>query len=241
MNLDETSALDLVKALLDGTQAVDGVERVLFPPFPFIKAVSELLSAERHFLTGGQDCSAHAQGAYTGEVSAHMLRSVGCRYVLVGHSERRRYFNETAEQLRQKIDRALENNLSVVYCVGELLAERKAGKHIEVVQQQLNDVLAAVSPQQSNQLVLAYEPVWAIGTGETASAAQAQEMHAALRSGLAKLFTADIAANMSILYGGSCNAGNAEELFTCPDVDGGLIGGASLKADEFCSIINTFS
>jgi triosephosphate isomerase len=169
-----------------------------------------------------------------------MLRSVGCNYVLVGHSERREYFKETKEQLTAKIKQAHTNDLIPVFCFGEKLVERKSKIHFEVVGQQLKDVLNNFEEKDLKKIILAYEPVWAIGTGETATPAQAQEMHAYIRQTIKEMFTADAAMNISILYGGSCNAQNAHELFSCPDVDGGLIGGASLKADDFCKIIYSF-
>jgi triosephosphate isomerase len=166
-----------------------------------------------------------------------MLKSVGCKYVLVGHSERRQYFGETNITSSKKIKLALENNLKVIYCVGETLAERKANTHFDIVKTQLTEALKDVNPEN---IVIAYEPVWAIGTGETATQAQAQEMHSFIRDCLKKIFNAAAAENTSILYGGSCNPQNAKELFVCPDIDGGLIGGASLKAEDFCRIIRSF-
>jgi triosephosphate isomerase len=168
-----------------------------------------------------------------------MIASVGGKYVLVGHSERRTYFQESDEQLTKKIQQALKNHLVPVFCFGEQLAERKSNRHFETVCSQLN-VLKNFSKQEVTQFILAYEPVWAIGTGETATPAQAQEMHAYVRKCVEQLFDASVASNITILYGGSCNAQNAKELFSCADVDGGLIGGASLKAEDFCKIINSF-
>jgi len=169
-----------------------------------------------------------------------MLKSVGCTYVLVGHSERRLYFNETNEQLVCKIQQALSKQMKVVFCFGESLAERKRGHHFETVRNQLQDVLGSFPKEMIGELVLAYEPVWAIGTGETATPQQAQEMHAFIRKTISEIFSTQVAVEISILYGGSCNARNAPELFACADVDGGLIGGASLNAEDFCKIINSF-
>lgn len=176
-------------------------------------------------------------GAYTGEVSADMLLSVGVRTVILGHSERRSYFGETDELLKEKVDQALAKGLQVIFCFGEELGERKSGSHFEVVERQLREALFHLDTAHWNSLVLAYEPVWAIGTGETASPAQAQEMHAFIRQLLAKEVSAGVADAVRILYGGSVKPANAEEIFSQPDVDGGLIGGASLKADDFVAII----
>lgn len=241
MNLDQESAVELVNSLTGSTKYSERVERLLFPSFPFLKSVSDLLAGEKNFFTGAQDCSANESGAYTGEVSAAMLRSVGCSYVLVGHSERRHYFNESDDLLVAKIRQALAQNLKVIFCFGELLQERKAGTHFPTVEKQLRAVLSEFPVERTGDLVLAYEPVWAIGTGETATPQQAQEMHAFVRKTLSGIFTETVASGLRILYGGSCNAQNAAELFDCPDVDGGLIGGASLKAKDFSTIINLFS
>ncbi len=239
MNLSLDEATELVKQVTANGKN-SAVEKIFFPPFPYLKTVNDLVIDELEFSVGGQNCSAKASGAFTGEVAAKMLREVGCEYVLVGHSERRQYFNEDARQLRDKTDMAFNNGLKVVYCFGEQLEERKSNRHFEVVKQQLGDVLSGMEVSKTRNLLLAYEPVWAIGTGETASAEQAQEMHAFVRKTIAELFTKEIAAEMPVLYGGSCNAQNAKELFACADVDGGLIGGASLKANDFCKIINSF-
>ena len=186
---------------------------------------------------GAENCNANASGAYTGEIAANMLVDAGCKYVILGHSERRSYYGETDEILVKKVQRALENNLDVIFCVGEVLAEREAGKHFEVVKSQLVNGLFNLSADQFTHIVVAYEPVWAIGTGKTATSAQAGEMHAFIRKTIADKYGKEVADNTSILYGGSCNPKNADELFSQADVDGGLIGGASLKADDFMAII----
>lgn len=240
MNTSLTEAENLVNAVKQGSVTNAEVVRMVFPPFPFLQAVSALIDGEPEFYCGAQNCNQHDKGAYTGEVSASMIRSVGASHVLIGHSERRTYFHETSVELTEKINQALRNELSVVFCFGEQLAERKSGKHFETVRQQLVEVLSHYPKGNLSNLILAYEPVWAIGTGETATPQQAQEMHAFVRKVLAELFSEQVAQSLSILYGGSCNAQNARELFACPDVDGGLIGGASLKADDFCKIINAF-
>ena len=239
MNTTANEATNLVKDILSKNTAAD-VVKIFFPPFPFIGPVADLIQSNKQFAVGAQNCSQHEKGAYTGEVSANMIHSLGATYVLVGHSERRQYFHESAEELIEKINRALANHLHVIFCFGEQLAERKSAKHFETVKQQLIDVLPKLPQGSLQTMVLAYEPVWAIGTGETASPEQAQEMHAFVRKQIGVMFGDSAAQNISILYGGSCNAQNAKQLFACADVDGGLIGGASLKAEDFCSIINSY-
>ncbi|MDG4716442.1 MULTISPECIES: triose-phosphate isomerase [Winogradskyella] len=179
-------------------------------------------------------------GAYTGEVSASMLKSIGVNTVILGHSERRAYFNETDETLAKKVDTALENEMRVIFCFGEELADRKSGKEETVVEDQIKNALFHLEADAFKQIVLAYEPVWAIGTGETATPEQAQDMHAFIRKTLAAKYGAEVADSVSILYGGSVKPNNAQEIFSKPDVDGGLIGGASLKAEDFFAIVNAF-
>lgn len=240
MNTLLSEALSLAQDIISETSSSSDVQKIIFPPFPFLHGISALTSAKTGFATGAQNCSRYSKGAYTGEVSAEMVASVGARYVLVGHSERRLYFRETPEDLLEKSKQAMQAGLSVIYCLGENLEERRNGRHYEVASQQLTDVVAKFDPSQTAKLILAYEPVWAIGTGETASPDQAQDMHAFIRSSLKAMHGEELAQQTRILYGGSCNAGNAAELFACPDVDGGLIGGASLKAGEFARIVNAF-
>lgn len=239
MNTTLEEAVSLVKAVVAQGAPAD-VQVVFFPPFPYIRAIRELLVEEMSFSVGGQDCSAREKGAFTGDVASYMLRDVGCRYVIVGHSERREQHNETGELLGEKIRQALANHLSVIYCCGEKLAERKTATHFDTVTRQLLDIRDAVTPEQMDKFVIAYEPVWAIGTGETATSGQAQEMHAHIRRQVSLMWGEQAGALMPVLYGGSCNAGNAKQLFAGKDVDGGLIGGASLKAAEFASIIRSF-
>jgi triosephosphate isomerase len=238
MNTDLPEALNLVKQIVQGQSNKD-VIKVFFPPFPFLKEVSDKANAGG-FYTGAQDCSEHEKGAYTGEVSASMIRSCDARYVLIGHSERRTYFKEDAAQFISKIEQALKNDLIPVFCYGEQLAERKNNTYNEIIATQLTSVLRNFTAEQVSKFILAYEPVWAIGTGETATPQQAQEAHKLSRDVLADLFNSQPVTQVPILYGGSCNAQNAKELFSCPDVDGGLIGGASLKAEDFCKITNSF-
>lgn len=241
MNLNWEEAFDLASAIKEKSAEIHGVQKIIFPPFPYLQMLSVIFKEDQDFYVGAQNCSEQEKGAYTGEVSAAMIRSAGSNFALIGHSERRMYFSESNEQLRKKIDQALKSELNIVFCFGELLAERKSSLHFKTVEAQLREVLQHFPQAHLGQLVLAYEPVWAIGTGETATPQQAQEMHAFVRKTLASIFSEEVAQSTSILYGGSCNAQNAKELFSCPDVDGGLIGGASLKADEFCTIMSSFS
>lgn len=212
-------------------------EVILCTPFIHLNAVSSLLSASG-LSTGAQNCSDHKSGAYTGEVSAAMIRSTGATDVILGHSERRTYYGEDDALLASKTTEALRNGLRVIFCCGEVLAEREKGIHFDVVKKQLEKGLFMLDTDDFRKCVIAYEPVWAIGTGVTASPAQAQEMHHIIRSAVAKHYGQETAGNTTILYGGSCKASNAAELFANPDVDGGLIGGASLVREEFCSIVN---
>ena len=211
-------------------------EIIVAPPFLNLPAAVRQLQNSVIGIAA-QNMHQAESGAYTGEVSADMLLSVGVRTVILGHSERRSYFGETDELLKEKVDQALAKGLQVIFCFGEELGERKSGSHFEVVERQLSEALFHLDSAHWNSLVLAYEPVWAIGTGETASPAQAQEMHAFIRQLLAKEVGAGVADAVRILYGGSVKPANAEEIFSQPDVDGGLIGGASLKADDFVAII----
>lgn len=189
---------------------------------------------------GAENCADHASGAYTGEVSAAMVASTGATYVILGHSERRQYYGETSETLREKVALALANGLAPIFCIGEVLSEREDGSYNEVVRRQIEEGLFNLSAEDFGKIILAYEPVWAIGTGKTATADQAEDMHAFIRSVLTEKYGEEVANNTSILYGGSCKASNAAELFAKPNVDGGLIGGASLKCADFMGIVNAF-
>jgi triosephosphate isomerase len=237
-NLHEAILLadDIRKAIETlGKNQLPGI--VLAPPFPFLYPVSQTLGSNLQIAIGAQNCSAEQQGAYTGEVSADMIRSTGARFVLVGHSERRALFGENDEVLSRKVLAALKSELTPIFCVGEQLEERKSNRHFGVVDKQLQIGLFGLPEELLKKIIIAYEPIWAIGTGMTASSIQAQEMHAHIRSLIQKTYSIEISENISILYGGSCNPSNARELFACQDVDGGLIGGASLKAADFVSII----
>jgi triosephosphate isomerase len=195
------------------------------------------VSESPNYFISAQNCSNKKSGAFTGEVSAIMLDSIGIRYCVIGHSERREYFHEDNAILAEKINICLSNNITPIFCCGEALNIREEGTQNAFVEEQLKESLFHLSPEEINKLVIAYEPIWAIGTGKTASSAQAQEMHAHVRSALAGKYGKDVADGISILYGGSVKASNAVELFSCPDVDGGLVGGASLNASEFIQII----
>ncbi len=239
LSLAEAGALtvDILHALKDKNSTV---QLILCPPFPYIKMVADKIAGHAHLAVGAQNCASEASGAFTGEVSARMIESLIAQYVIIGHSERRALFFETDQVLVKKLHQALSNNLIPIFCCGETLSERESGNHFEVIKNQLSAALFQLTIPEFSRVILAYEPVWAIGTGLTASAAQAQEMHQFIRKIISDKFGESIAQNCSILYGGSCNASNAAELFANADVDGGLIGGASLKAKDFVSIANSF-
>lgn len=239
MNLSHAEAEELIRNVINGSVGTEQILKIFFPSYTLLSTAIAAVGKNNYFV-GAQNCSEHEKGAFTGEVSASMLKDAGCKYVLIGHSERRTYFRENNSQLNAKIKLALTNGLTPVFCVGEVIADRKGGTHFDVVGIQLHEVLANFTAAELSKMILAYEPVWAIGTGETATPAQAQEMHAFIRRTVKEMFDVEAALNVPILYGGSCNAQNAKELFACPDVDGGLIGGASLKAPELCSIIHSF-
>ncbi len=230
---------EIVKEL--ASQPADNVLKIIAPSFLHLAAASQKLKSLKGFETAAQNCHHIANGAYTGEIAAAMIASTGADYVIIGHSERRLYFGENNALLAQKVNIALANNLTPIFCLGENLEERNAKQHLEAVKQQLKEGLYHLTAADFSRLIIAYEPVWAIGTGVTASIHQAQGMHNYIRSEINKKYGKDISSIIPILYGGSCNAQNAKELFACIDVDGGLIGGASLKAVDFAAIINSFS
>ena len=207
---------------------------------PFIHLASVTPIVDKNIIgVGAENCADKVSGAYTGEVSAEMVASTGAEYVILGHSERRAYYHETVEILTEKVKLALANNLKPIFCIGEVLEEREANKQNEVVEAQLASVFS-LSAEDFGKIILAYEPVWAIGTGKTATADQAEEIHAHIRATLAAKYGQEVADNCTILYGGSCNGSNAKELFSKPNVDGGLIGGASLAVEKFMPIIEAF-
>lgn len=227
---------ELIEYLNKRTEAPNEV--VICPPSVYLELASDL-SYESDLFIGAQNVSEHASGAYTGEISANMLYSLGVDVCIIGHSERRKYFNESHEMLAKKIDICLKNEVAPIFCIGEQLEQREAGHHFEIVKEQIMASTFHLEDVDFSKLIFAYEPVWAIGTGVTASPEQAQEMHAFIRQIIREKYGNDVADVMSILYGGSCNPGNARELFSLPDVDGGLIGGASLKAEDFIKIIES--
>jgi triosephosphate isomerase (TIM) len=221
---------------------VKGNAKVIFcTPFPYLLPVKNQLGNNSRISVAAQNCSEHESGAYTGEVSAGMLKSMDIPYVVLGHSERRQYFCEDGKLLAKKVDVALKNGLSPIFCCGEPLEIREKGTHEQLVKQQVEESLFHLSAESLQKVVIAYEPVWAIGTGKTATAQQAQDMHAVIRKHLAGKFGQPVADSISILYGGSVNAANAKELFANADVDGGLVGGASLKSREFTDIIKSIN
>lgn len=232
-----SEAIVLAEAIMKALSAPDGTQVVVCPPFTALAAVGQVVAGSRIGL-GAQDLHWAKEGAYTGEVSAEMLRDIGCRYVIVGHSERRQYFGETDENVNRKILAALASDLTPIICVGETLLEREAGRAYTVVETQIKGALTGLRPEQVQELILAYEPVWAIGTGKTATPSQAEEMHAHIRKTIALLFGAEIAHGVRILYGGSVKPENAEELLGRSEIDGALIGGSSLQADSFAAIAN---
>ncbi len=239
------------KTLQEGLNLAKGIEAALAgkkvnceviigTPFIHLASLAQTIDTKKIGIAA-ENCADKVSGAYTGEVSASMVASTGAKYVILGHSERRAYYHETPEILKEKVLLALANNLIPIFCIGEVLEEREAGKHFEVVKSQIENSLFNLSAEEFGKIVLAYEPVWAIGTGKTATAAQAQEMHAFIRATLAAKYGKTVADNCSILYGGSCKPSNAKELFANPDVDGGLIGGAALEVESFMGIIEAFS
>lgn len=237
MNLKLDEAIELVESINDRAELKGQLENILiFPPATHIHRIAKII--DKDFIhPGAQNIASEANGAFTGELSGSILKSVGAEYVLIGHSERRIHFGELNKDLMKKVDLALENSIIPVYCCGESLEERQEKVHFQVVGKQVSDALFHLPEKDFSRIILAYEPVWAIGTGETATAEQAEEMHSFIRSLLSEKYGGKLAKTISILYGGSCNPENVHELFGCPNVDGGLIGGASLKANDFLSII----
>ncbi len=241
MNMTFPMADSLLNEIIEKIEEVelkDHQRVVICPPYPFLELLGDY-SLDTVVNVGAQDVSANVSGAFTGEVSAEILASLELEYCIIGHSERRKHFAETGKEIADKLERLKENNIIPILCVGESLEDREAGKHFDIVKQQIEESLFVHPIERAEGVVIAYEPVWAIGTGKTASSEQAQEMHAYIRSILEEKYGKEYANATSILYGGSCNAQNAEELFSNPDVDGGLIGGASLKSDDFIAIIKS--
>jgi len=239
MNKDLAASKILANELVEGLKerSVENTRVIVSPTFVNLASVNELVSASV-VEVAAQNMHQAKSGAYTGEISAEMLRSIGLNSVILGHSERREYFGETDALLAEKVNTALEHGLEVIFCFGEVLEDRKSGNHFDVVASQISNALFTLDASAWKHIVLAYEPVWAIGTGETATAAQAQEMHAYIRGLITDKYGVSIAQELSILYGGSCKPGNAKEIFSKEDVDGGLIGGASLQASDFIAIVD---
>lgn len=224
-----------VKAMVED-EVKGNVTMILCTPSLYLLPIKNILGNTSRIFVGAQNCSEHESGAYTGEISAGMLKSIDIPYVILGHSERRQYFGETSALLVKKVDAALKHGLIPIFCCGEPLEVRESNGHESLVKKQVEESLFHLDAASLQKVVIAYEPVWAIGTGKTATSQQAQDMHAVIRKHLATKYGPVVADSISILYGGSVNAGNAKELFACPDVDGGLVGGASLKSREFTEI-----
>ena len=239
MNKNYQEGRDLAKQIVNKLQHSDTLV-ILGTPSVMLMGISNIIKDISNLKLAAQNCHQEESGAYTGEVSPGMLKSVNVEYVILGHSERRQYFGETDELVATKVDRALDHGMYPIYCCGEGLDIRESGGHEKHVSGQVKAGLFHLSAEQITKVVIAYEPIWAIGTGETASPEQAQEMHKTIRSLIAEKYGDEVAQSISILYGGSVKPGNAKELFGNPDVDGGLVGGASLKADDFIAIINAF-
>lgn len=229
-------ATGLNEALKDKTTNCDVI---IGTPFTHLASVAAAIDTNK-IGVAAENCADKEKGAYTGEVSAEMVKSTGAEYVILGHSERRGYYNETPEILKEKVQLALANGLKVIFCIGESLEEREANKQNEVVKAELEGSVFNLSAEDFSKIIVAYEPIWAIGTGKTATSDQAEEIHAYIRSVIAEKYGQEVADNTSILYGGSCKASNAPELFAKADIDGGLIGGASLKAADFKGIIDAW-
>tara|TARA_B100000427_G_C15504032_1_gene593172 strand:+ start:681 stop:1436 length:756 start_codon:yes stop_codon:yes gene_type:complete len=236
MNLNRVDAVTLVSSVLDKLSSRNQIEVVFAPSFVYLYKVANMCKNTTNVFVASQDCSANDDGSFTGEVSASMIHSCGARYVILGHSERRINFSETNELLRLKAKQALANSLDVIFCCGESLEQRKNGVYLESIKSQISDSLFHFSESEFSHIVIAYEPIWAIGTGVTASSDQAQEVHSFIRSIIADQYGDNVADSTSILYGGSCNSSNAAEIFSQKDIDGGLIGGASLNASDFVHI-----
>ena len=241
MNNTLNNGIELAKEINEMVEKLPShdIGIILGVPYILLTEVAKLVSPE-NISVAAQNLAAWEKGAYTGEISAEMVKSTGAEYVILGHSERRKYFNEDSLALEKKVSLSLEQNIKPIFCCGEILEERNSGRHFEIVKRQIEEGLYKLNTDDFRKIVIAYEPVWAIGTGVTAKPEQAQEMHHFIRQEIGNRYGQDIANETTILYGGSCNPANASELFGNPDVDGGLIGGASLKAEDFLSIITSF-
>ena len=234
MNLTSDEAKNLANALA-GKEIMDGTRVLIFPSALFISSLTDI-----GIEVGTQNFYFEPKGAFTGEMSISQFKSIGCNIGLIGHSERRMYFAETNAILKQKVDSAIAEGFEFIFCCGEPINIRETGRELDFVKGQLEESLFHLTGEEMKKAIIAYEPIWAIGTGLTASSSQAEDMHAAIRGWIAEFYSLEIANSVSILYGGSCNPSNANELFSCPNVDGGLIGGASLDAESFTKIIQSF-
>ena len=239
MNLDKIDSINLTSKILKNTEQEKDKKIILSPPFIYLEQLVTDCSEREDILIAAQNCSENGNGAYTGEVSAQMIKSIGVDYVIIGHSERRQYFNESHEVLNNKLSQALSNNLKVIFCCGENINQRDNNEFLDVINNQLSSTVFNLSAIDFSKIIIAYEPIWAIGTGKNATSEQAQEMHNYIRTIVSEKYGNEAANNVSILYGGSCKPSNAKSIFSQIDIDGGLIGGASLKSDDFISIINS--
>ena len=240
MNLNRAEGIALVNEVLAKLPTDNNTHVVLAPSFVYLHKVAKMCANTSKVVAAAQDCSANEKGAFTGEVSASMIASCGARYVILGHSERRANFAESNENLKTKVGQALRIDLKVIFCCGESLSQRESGVHFDWIKTQISESLFHLLSEEFKNIVIAYEPIWAIGTGVTASTKQAQEMHAFIRNILIEQYGNEVALSTSILYGGSCKQSNAKELFSSQDIDGGLIGGASLSSDDFVKITQSF-
>lgn len=236
MNKGLEDGLELVKEILEKTEKPKGLV-IIAPPYPLLRDVGKMIRVRKYFHLAAQNCHHEPKGAFTGEVSVDTLASVGVEFVIIGHSERRAYFKEKSDVLAAKVNMTLSKGMRPIFCCGEPLHIREVDTHVGYVAKQLKAALFHLKEEDFRKVIIAYEPIWAIGTGRTASALQAQEMHHAIRVLIAKKYGKNVAEDLTILYGGSCNAQNAQEIFAQPDVDGGLIGGASLKGEDFATIV----
>ena len=240
MNLNREEGIKLVEDVISILPYDNDVEVVFSPSFLYLYKVNKMCT-DYHFLqTASQNINDNESGAFTGEISAKMVSSLNVKYTILGHSERREYFNESNKQLKEKVDLSLKNNLKIIFCCGETLNQRESGIHFDWIKQQLTESVFHLSEESFTKIVIAYEPIWAIGTGVTASSDQSEEIHQFIRKVISEKYNENIAQNTSILYGGSCNPTNAKELFSKENIDGGLIGGASLNAENFVEIIKSF-
>ena len=241
MNTTVQEGVQLAKEVNEAVAAVADLKCDVVVGVPFTHLTSVVAAVEGgKVAVSAENCADHAKGAYTGEVAASMVASTGAQYVILGHSERREYYNETIEVLKEKVDLALANGLKIIFCCGETLAQRKDGSYFDVIKKEIEGSLFHLSAEDFGKIVIAYEPIWAIGTGETATSDQAEEIHAFIRGFLTEKYGAQVADDTTILYGGSCKPSNAPELFAKPNIDGGLIGGASLKCADFMGIVTAF-